>query len=245
METTESNGVEIAPFTAPPSDLDNDDSTTQHTVIREEAPQLSEHKSVIQAEESYCSDADLASKTPEKEDEGNRRQHDDKDLEVSSSSSPSLLSQSQSARPHQHSDDNKQRYKQYLIDRANGNSRIGTSRPPCGACWVPLPVIWFAPLIEQNRIFEKMGKFGAFSPDNLRARKRLIGLGLACNICALILSIFVVCSVSDDHEVIVATAFTSGLVDPTNQTFHPFQYSKLMAFLTTIAHLVYICIYIH
>lgn len=51
------------------------------------------------------------------------------------------------------------RYKQYVIDRAKGESKYGTSKSPCAACFVPMPVLWLSPLIEQNAVFECLGRF--------------------------------------------------------------------------------------
>jgi hypothetical protein len=102
------------------------------------------------------------------------------------------------------------KYRQYLIDRTNGKSRLGDSKPPCSACFVPLPVVWFADCIEQNYLFERMGSFGLFDASNLRARRICIGLGLLVNVIGTCLSIYVCFAVSTNYDIIRATAFTSG-----------------------------------
>jgi hypothetical protein len=104
------------------------------------------------------------------------------------------------------------KYRQYLIDRTNGNSKLGQSKPPCCACFVPKPVVWFADYIEQNRVFETLGKFGLFDASNLQARRICIGLGLVGNILCLGLSIYVCFAVSTEFDIIRKTAFTNGLV---------------------------------
>ena len=116
------------------------------------------------------------------------------------------------------------RYKQYLIDRVNGKSKYGTSKPPCSACFVPMPVLWFSPWIEQNAIFEGLGRFGLVGPDNLKARRILISLGLICNVLGFCLSIYVAFAISYDHDVLWASAFTRGHLQYSNKTYHRFSY---------------------
>jgi hypothetical protein len=117
--------------------------------------------------------------------------------------------------------ENPPKYRQYLIDRTNGKSKLGESKPPCSACFVPLPVLWFADYVEQNRLFEWLGRRGIFDASNLRARRIFIGLGLIANVLSAILSLYTCFSVSTHYNVIWATAFTSGFVNVANKTIYP------------------------
>jgi hypothetical protein len=117
--------------------------------------------------------------------------------------------------------ENSPKYRQYLIDRTNGKSKLGESKPPCSACFVPLPVVWFADYIEQNRLFEWLGRRGIFDASNLRARRICIGLGLIANVLSAILSLYTCFSISTDYDVIWATAFTSGIANVVNKTIYP------------------------
>lgn len=109
--------------------------------------------------------------------------------------------------------EDRDRCRQYLIDRSNGTSKISQNRPPCSACWVPKPLIWVSGLIEQNQVFEWLGKVGIFSPDNLRARKLCIGLGLILNILGTGASVYTCFAVSTDFDMIWKSSFTSGFVN--------------------------------
>ena len=112
----------------------------------------------------------------------------------------------------QNQDDKEVRYRQYLIDRTNGNSRLADSKPPCSACMVPMPVVWFSSLIEQNCVFEKLGSFGIFDASNEKARKICIGLGLICNVLGAGLSLYVLFATSTKYSLIWASAFTKGSI---------------------------------
>lgn len=102
--------------------------------------------------------------------------------------------------------------RQYLIDRTSGTSKIGTSRPPCFLCFVPKPVVWLSCLIEQNSVFERLGKVGCFSPENLRARKWCLGIGLFLNVIGTLLTIYTCLAISTDYDVLHYSHFTQGSV---------------------------------
>jgi hypothetical protein len=110
------------------------------------------------------------------------------------------------------------RYKRYLIDRANGSSKIGKGRPPCAPCSVPKPVSWLSCLIEQNSVFEWMGSVGIFSHDNLKARQLCIGIGLILNILGTAAAIYTCFAVSTRFDRIWFAHFTSGSVVVRNVT---------------------------
>jgi hypothetical protein len=126
------------------------------------------------------------------------------------------------------SDKNKRvKYRQYLIDRTNGQSKLGTSKPPCSVCYVPLPVVWFADLIEQNRVFECLGRCGIFDASNLRARKICIGIGLGCNILGLLLSVYTCLAISKNHDVIRISSFSSGTIIFRDETYPDYYHIRV------------------
>ncbi|KAL3905942.1 MAG: hypothetical protein SGILL_009475 [Bacillariaceae sp.] len=118
----------------------------------------------------------------------------------------------------QHPNNNRMKKpRQYLVDRAKGTSKLDpTSRPPCFMCWVPMPVVWLADYIETNRVFDALGKFGCFSPDNLRARRACLGIGLACNLIAFVLQLYVCFATSWNSQLIMASSFTKGFIQPSS-----------------------------
>jgi hypothetical protein len=103
------------------------------------------------------------------------------------------------------------RYRQYLVDRAKGTSKVdGGAKPPCSACYVPMPVIWLSGLIEQNCVFEWLGKVGCVSPNNLKARRYCIGFGLFLNILGTGAALYTCCSLSLNYDTLAKASFTNG-----------------------------------
>jgi hypothetical protein len=117
-------------------------------------------------------------------------------------------------------DDDPRRFRQYLVDRATGRSKVSRGkRPPCFACYVPMPVVWFADYIEQNAVFECLGGVGCFKHDNLIARQFLLGSGLILNILGTLLSLYTVFSVSTNSSVLWFSSLTRGAVAREYQNF--------------------------
>lgn len=75
--------------------------------------------------------------------------------------------------------------RQWLIDRCDGESKYGDSRPPCRLCWVPFPVKWYPDILEQNCMCEACGRIGCMDPENTRLRRALLWTAFATNICGL------------------------------------------------------------
>ena len=116
-------------------------------------------------------------------------------------------------------EEKKPRHCQWLIDRTNGTSKIGIGRPPCSACWVPTLVVWLSAWIEQNSLFEWLGSVGLFSPENLKARRWCIGMGLLLNVVGTAGAMYTVFAVAtNDVGKIQKAAFTTGLVQLYNAT---------------------------
>ena len=151
----------------------------------------------------------------------NHHQHEEEEKETNIE----IEAQSQQKRP---------RYKQYLIDRSNGESNyirrrqsddnqddndinddddeIELGKPPCFACYVPKPVVWLSCIVEQNPVFECLGSVGIFKPDNNLARKVMIGFGLFCNIVGLLTSAYSLCSITYEYDTLQWSFFNKLLI---------------------------------
>jgi hypothetical protein len=103
--------------------------------------------------------------------------------------------------------------KLWLLDRTRGNSRpdVG-NKPPFFLCWVPFPVHSFANVFEQNSFCEAIGKVGCVDHDDPTIRKRVLIFGLTANLFAFFTTVFACFAISEDFDVVRATAFSSGQV---------------------------------
>jgi hypothetical protein len=77
---------------------------------------------------------------------------------------------------------------------------------------VPRPIYRFANIFEQNSFCERIGEIGCVDHDDPTIRKEILMLGLVANISAFCITFYACFAISDDFDVVRATAFSSGQV---------------------------------
>ncbi|KAL7552354.1 hypothetical protein ACHAWF_015593 [Thalassiosira exigua] len=104
--------------------------------------------------------------------------------------------------------------KQYLYDRCIGRSKWGghEEKPVCPMWYVPWPVYWCSPVLEQNRFCRFFGKIGLLDADFV-LRRKIIAVGFVANVLAFLLTAYscFAMATSDPH-MLRAASFTDGVL---------------------------------
>lgn len=100
--------------------------------------------------------------------------------------------------------------RQYIVDRCDGVSKHGKSRPPLKPCLPPPCLKWFPALCEQNLVCNFAGSCGVIKPDNDKMRSVVMKVALVSNVVGFILTVVACCSISLHFETLMRTAFSSG-----------------------------------
>ena len=109
--------------------------------------------------------------------------------------------------------------RRYVQDRCHGKSSYRDHwRPPCPACYVPMPVQWFPDLLEQNPVMEYVGKLGCVRPYDHTLRKIIFGTATTCQLVAFAMTLFAALAISKDYDLLTRTSFTHGTTHIFNGT---------------------------